>query len=208
MRERMKSLSSKNLSKTSQAGISRLVVIIIISVVGVLIIAGGSLALLVTLKKKDNNGIAPAQSTQNLRDKADETKEFAADTPATFGPFAVTINKVSRHYKPGNNTEPKYPNEEFLLLDITIKNTSSTAQLLSETGLGLLVDDVLEVSSFITVEPVLELGVIEAGETRQGNLLYEVPSDAQNVQLYYNYDQYDETEQRMKKIEYTLDIDF
>lgn len=144
------------------------------------------------------------ETVNPLREGIDETKSFDKDTSATFGYFEMTINDVTRGYKPDNGSMPSKPSDEFILLNISAKNTDQAPHLLSDIDLAVLADKTLINASFVSIDSQFKSTSVEPGATVTGNLLFSVPSDATDLKLYYNTQIYSEEKQKLVTSEYTL----
>lgn len=189
----------------SGSKIKRVVIVIIVTFVALGLIATAAVFALSLLKKNSaNNQSAPTPKT-GIRSGVDETKNFEKSNTATFGYFEVTINKMTANYKPEDGQTPQKSGDEFLLLNITAKNTDTLGHLLSDIDLAILSgEDIINSSYVVFVEPVIKTSSIEPGGSITGNLVYEVPSNSNNLKLYYNTQIYSDEKDKSKKIEYIL----
>lgn len=180
-----------------------LLVITVLSVVG---IATG-VVILLQLVQPPAKTITISNPTDlpaiGIRADVDERNEIPKGQPAQFGHFEVKINKIVRNYKPADNRATTQNNYEYLLVDLSAKNTSPDIHALSDIELGLLSGEDVINSSLVRVEPVFKTGSINPGQSVSGNLVFEVPK-GKNLKLYYNTQIYNYEKQKLEKIEYTL----
>lgn len=182
----------------------KLILQIAISAV-VIIIAAVSIVIGLKLIENaaDNKKDQPSASSNPLRAHVDERKHFEKGSVAQFGHFEVTINKATKNYA-SSSFQPRGKNNTFVLLNLTVKNTDASEHGISDFNLGLLADDAIVNPFFGGVEPYFKTKTLKTGETNTGNILYEVPMDTKDLKLYYNTRLYNETDQKLEKIEYTL----
>lgn len=186
----------------------RIVIGVIITIVA---IAGIATAVVLILSLfKTNTSTTPQTTTPpvtGIRANVDERNDFQKNQTAKFGYFDVSINNVTRDYKPTDGLVPIRQEYTFLLINITVKNASTDSRLLSDAELGVLSgEDVLNLSSSVRIDPVFRTGVIDAGQVVTGNLVFEVPPAEKDLKLYYNTQIYNYEEEKLKKIEYTLEF--
>lgn len=196
-------LPSKNNSGKSKA--KRVIITIVITFVALAIIATAVVFGLSLLKKSSTDSQTTSAPKTGIRAGVDETKNFEKNKTATFGYFEVQINKVTTNYKPEDGLSPQNPGYEFLVLNITVKNADKIGHLLSDIDLAVLSgEEVINSTYVVFVEPVIKTGSVEPGASVTGNLVYEVPPNSKDLKLYYNTRIYNNEQEKLKKIEYTL----
>lgn len=133
----------------------------------------------------------------------DAKKDFAKGETAKFGVFDVKVNSVKRNYEPTEDYYTPAAGNEFVLVNIDVKNTSSEAESFYSYDLGMNVDGVSESAYFLDVSPSFEGGKLSAGATASGNLVFEVEKDAK-LKLQYEKTIYDYKSYASKTLTYTL----
>jgi hypothetical protein len=196
-------LPTKNNSGNSK--VKRVVIIIVITIVALGIIATAVVSALSLLKKDSTKDESIPTPKTGIRADVDETKNFEKNKTAMFGYFEVQVDKVTTDYKPGGGLTPQNPGYEFVVLTITAKNTDKIGHLLSDIDLAVLSgEDVINSSYVVFVKPVIKTSTVKPGASITGNLVYEVPPDSKDLKLYYNTRIYNNEQEKLKKIEYTL----
>ncbi|HZS78060.1 MAG TPA: DUF4352 domain-containing protein [Ktedonobacteraceae bacterium] len=89
--------------------------------------------------------------------------------------WTVTVNKVTTSH--GNNFSSPKGNNIYLVVDVTVKNTSSSDQMVSSAGMFTLKDSTgqpyTETVTTFTKPPD---GTVTPGSVLRGQLVYEVPA--------------------------------
>jgi hypothetical protein len=185
----------------------KVVGVIVITLLVLAGIATGVFAFLATNNDASNTAQVEQQSFNRIRNDVDKTTDYVEDDakqPVKFGYFDVTLNNVVRGYVPQDGSVPR-DNSEYLLINLTISNPDSKVHLLSSLDLAILTaDDRLFNSAFVRVDPMIDTIRIEPGATVEGNVIFDIPTNAQGLKLYYNTQIYNEEAQKLERLEYSI----
>lgn len=182
--------------------------LIIIIVASVLLAAGIGVTVFLLIK----NAPGPSQTSQSTsvtktdRPKVDEEKTFEKGSVASFGHFEATLNKQTPNYQFADGTKPTSSDKQFLVLNLTFKNVDTEAHLLSDIDLGVLDGTTIINPTYLSVDPPIRPGAIEAGKSVTGNMVFEVPTNAADLKLYYNTQIYSEQDKKLKNIQYLMPL--
>lgn len=124
-----------------------------------------------------------AKSSQAL---IDAKKDFERGETGRFGILEVTINRVSRNYTPEESFIKAREGNEFVLVNIDVKNTSSEAENVYSYDFKVDVNGVADSAYFLDVEPAFEGGKVSSGATASGNMVFEVKKGADDLKLVYD----------------------
>lgn len=124
---------------------------------------------------------AIAEENQSL---VDAQKDFAAGETATFAYLDVTVTDVTRDYQPSESYFIE-DDEEYIVVNLTIENTSDSEQYISPYDFEILYGDSDASPSFVTAGNALQSETLPAGETATGTLVFEVDRDASDLKLEY-----------------------
>ena len=139
--------------------------------------------------------------TQSL---IDAKKDFGVGETANFADkFEIKINSVQRNYVPESSFYKPAEGNEFVLLNVSVKNISDETEYVSDSQFSVNEAGVAVTSSFITVDPDLGYGDLSPDATKTGNVVYEVTKDATGLKLQYSIPVYS-IEDGSKKLVYTL----
>lgn len=132
-------------------------------------------------------------SQHNAETKAliDAKKDFSKGETAKFGKFEVKVNSVTRNYTPEQDYLTPEDGKEFIVINITVKNTSDESQYVSNFDYKLNDDGLAVSASYFDVTPDFEAGDLSAGASQTGNILYEVTKGENNLKLQYETSVYD-----------------
>ena len=135
-------------------------------------------------------------------------KDFAKGETAKFGKLDVTVNKVQRNYMPTNRFSAPAEGKEFIIINVTIKNSSDESKYISASTLQLNVGGVSEYSTYVSGLKQLEGGNLSSGASITGDLAFEVTKDASGLKLQYEETAFVTTDGKFnsKKLTYTLAI--
>jgi hypothetical protein len=136
----------------------------------------------------------------------DAKKDFNKGETATFGEFAVTVNSTKRNYVPEESYYAPDVDEEYVLVNLSAKNTSNESQSLSGYELSLNADGISDTSYYINVSPEFEGGTLSPDATATGNLVFKIAKGAKTLKLQYEKTVYDTTDYSAKKLTYTLGL--
>lgn len=117
-------------------------------------------------------------------------KDFAQGETAKFGDFEVKVNSIKRNYQPSDYFTAG-EGKEYIVLNVTVKNTSDEDKVLSSYELKVLEGDLATGPTFLSVEPSLDSGTLTAGGSSTGNIPYEVTKGATDLKLRYETYAYD-----------------
>jgi len=159
-----------------------------------LVAAGSSIGAASTILQDE-----AAQSQQQI----DAKKDFAKGDTAKFDIFEVKVNSVKRDYQPEQDYYTPADGNEFVLVNVDVKNTSSESESFYSYDLGMNVDGVSKSAYFLDVSPAFEGGKLSAGASASGNLVYEVGKGSK-LKLQYEKTIYDYRTYASKTLTYTL----
>lgn len=134
----------------------------------------------------------------------DSKKDFAKGETAQFNNISVVINSVQRNYTPEESYNAAEDGKEYILLNLTIKNTSDKSVYVS--GYDFQVTNSSQTASvdYLTVDNRLESTTLAAGNSATGNLPFEITKDASNLKLQTTETVYFVTTGKSEEVVYTL----
>jgi len=116
-----------------------------------------------------------------------QNKEYTVGEPASLNDRVLTVNEVQHNFVPSSTERPQQGNE-FIWVNITLANTSSSA--IDVNPLDFWVQDPNGVQR--NAEPIQQVtdalnnpGTVAAHETLNGNLAFQVSQGAMNLKLVY-----------------------
>jgi hypothetical protein len=136
----------------------------------------------------------------------DAKKDFAVGEAAMFGDFEVTANSVKPNYIPEESFYAPNTDEEYVLINVSVKNTSIESEPFSSFELSLNADGVSETSYFVKVSPAFEGGTLSPNAVATGNLVYKISKGTEKLKLQYESIVYDTTDYTSKTLTYTLGL--
>lgn len=122
-----------------------------------------------------------AQNQQML----DAKKNFTKGETAVFGNFEVKVNSVNSNYKPDNQYYQADDGKQYIVVNLTVKNTGTDSEFLSPYTFTMNNDGVATANAFVSVDPELPTGDLSPRATTTGNVVYEVNQGATNLMLQY-----------------------
>lgn len=161
-------------------------------------------------------GIGGAALEQGIREGLDEynaetralidaKKDFAKGETAVFEKLEVTVNSVQRGYEHDSSFVTPGEGKEFILVNVTVKNTGDESKYVSSYDFGLNEGGVSTTASFYEAKQALKSGNLSADASTTGNIVYEVTDGAEGLKLQYETTVYD-LDGGLKKLVYTLAI--
>jgi hypothetical protein len=113
-------------------------------------------------------------------------KDFAKGETAVFNTLEVKVNSVKRDYQPSEDFMQAADGKEYVVLNLTIKNTDKSSQDVSLSSFEVNDNGVLEGSAFLDEPaPTLESSTLAAGGEMTGNVVYEVGKGDSGLKLVY-----------------------
>lgn len=144
------------------------------------------------------------KSNADTKAQINAKKDFAKGETAKFGTFEVKINSVQRDYIPADSYPRADSGNEFVLVNISVKNTGSEAEYISSYDLSMNDNGVSDTASYYDVNPSFDGGDLSPGATTTGNLMYEVTKGSDKLKLQYETTVYELGQSDVKNLTYTL----
>ena len=144
------------------------------------------------------------KDTQNQQ-LLDAKKDFSKGETATFGTLEVKANSVTRDYIPESNTYKAGEGKEYVLVNVTVKNTGDESEYVGPYDFSIDSDGLSSTSAYISVDPELESDNLEPGDSVTGNIVYKAKKGATTLKLKYDTTVYSQGS-GTKKLVYTLDL--
>lgn len=145
------------------------------------------------------------QETAQSQEKIDAKKDFAKGEVAQFGTFEVTVNSVQRNFVPESEFYQPEEGKEFVVVNVTIKNTGSEAEYISPYDLSINDAGMAVTNAFVQIDSELESGDLSPDASATGNIVYEVTKDSTDLKLQYEEIVFTPTYES-KELTYTLAI--
>lgn len=142
----------------------------------------------------------------SVQSQIDAKKDFSKGDTAKFGDFDVTVSSVSRNYtSPDTYTQPSDGNE-FVVVNVSVKNTTNSTQSFTNNDLKLNDGSFANDASYVEVSPSFTGGSIVAGGTAKGNVVFQAKKGATGLKLQYETTVYDTHSYQAKTLTYSLAI--
>lgn len=119
------------------------------------------------------------------QDMLDAKKDFTKGETAQFGTLEVKVNSVQRDYKPEGSFYQPEEGKEYIVLNVTVKNTGDEGEYISPYSFSVNEAGIAVENAFVTVDPELESGDLSPGASTTGNVVYEVTKGATDLKLQY-----------------------
>jgi hypothetical protein len=143
----------------------------------------------------------------SVQAQIDAKKDFSKGETANFGDFDVTVKSVTRDYTSTDAYTQPSDGNEFVVVNISVKNTTDSTQSFTRYDLKLIDGSVANDASFVAeVSPSFTGGSIVAGGTAEGNIVFEAKQGATGLKLQYETTVYDTKSYQSKTLTYTLAI--
>lgn len=130
-----------------------------------------------------------AQDLQVIQDtqqaQLDAQKEFQRGETAIFGELTIKITNVERGYVPENEFLRASEGQQLIAVNLDVTYTGDSSDYVSPYDFTLVADGVGQTPSFADKAPVLEGGDLQNGGKVSGNVVFEVPADAESLTLQY-----------------------
>jgi len=152
-------------------------------ILGFTILTIGGLAFSEGMHNLDSRNYA--DNADILDAQADTNRDFKKGETAKFGRFEVTVNSVQRNYIPENSYPAPGEGNEFVLVNVTAKNTWYKEKSINTDDFILGHSNSFASPSLFSVDPAFDGGDLSANETATGNILFEVPKDTTDLKLRY-----------------------
>lgn len=149
-----------------------------------------------------NNSVE--KNNADTKAQIDAKKDFLKGETAKFGTFEVKINSVQRDYVPTDSYPRADGGNEFVLVNISVKNTGSESEYISNYDLSMNDNGVSDTASYYDVNPSFDGGDLSPGATTTGNLMYEVTKGSDKLKLQYETTVYESGQSNVKNLTYTL----
>lgn len=119
-----------------------------------------------------------------------EAADFKVGEEVTLGDWKVKVNQVTDPYTPTNDFMTPTAGNRYVMVDTQVTNNSDKPQTVSSMMCFELRDDSNRTHTItITGDQTSSLdGEVAAGGTLRGDLAYEVPDTAKNLQLQFKCD--------------------
>ncbi|MFM9378154.1 DUF4352 domain-containing protein [Gordonia sp. VNK21] len=140
-------------------------------------------------------GATIASGEENEAKKVDggpasaQTADFAVGDTVELGDWQVKVNQVTDPYLPGNEFISPSPGERYVRVDAQVTNRSDSPQTVSSVMCFSLRDndnrshDITITDGGSTID-----GEVPAGGTLRGDLDFEIPEQATDLQLQFKCD--------------------
>lgn len=151
--------------------------------------------------KETNDSLSQYNIEQQA--KIDAKKDFAKGTTAIFDKFEVKANSVQRNYVPEDTYSQAGDGKELIVVNVSVKNTSTNPEDFSSYDLGLNDKGVTNTSSYLSVDPEFTGGNMSKDATTTGNIVYEIDKGSTDLKLQYEQTVYSASE-GTKTLTYTL----
>ena len=150
--------------------------------------------------------INKALDQYNAANKAliEAQKDFKKGETAKFAEFEVKANSVQRNYLPTDTYTQPEVGKEFIVVNVTVKNTATEPKTISNYDLKLNEAGVADTVSYVTVDPVFYGGELSAGASLSGNVVYQVAKGATDLKLQYGTYVYDVNGSGLQNLTFTL----
>lgn len=163
-----------------------------------------SVALLGGVASQAGNAITTYNTEQQT--KIDAKKDFEKGATAIFDAYEVKANSVQRNYVAVGEYSAASAGNEFVLVNVTVKNASSSSESFTKYDLKLSSDGVAVPSSYVVVAPDFTGGSLSAGASTTGNIVFEMPKSATNLELQYELPVYSTSSPSVNSVTYTLKV--
>jgi len=125
------------------------------------------------------------QKNEVLLKQLDAKKDFSKGETAQFGVFSLKINTVTRNFTPTDTSLTPSPGKEFILVNVTAKNTTDKTQYINSTMFNLDNNGVTSAPQIAGKDPMFRGGPLNTGESYTANLMYEATKGSQTLKLKY-----------------------
>jgi hypothetical protein len=173
-------------------------------VVALTVVTTGTAALL----RADQQVKSALDSQQTaVQKQIDAKKYFGKGDTATFGNYSVKVNSVTRNYTPTDTSMQASDGKEFVVVNVSVKNTASDSQSFTKYDLKMIDNGIANDASFsVDDSPDFTGGEITPGATTEGNIVFEVTTGATGLKLQYETTVYSTGSYQAKTLTYTLAI--
>jgi Domain of unknown function (DUF4352) len=110
--------------------------------------------------------------------------EYTVGESADIDDEALEVNEVQHDYRPSSGSSSPLPGDEFIRVNVTVSNESSTPQPYNE--FYYKVEDTKGLQRGVSLIPVSEgftVGDLGPGETVTGNIVFDVPQGDSGLKL-------------------------
>lgn len=191
-----KGMSIAGIVTGSIAALFNLVVIALL-ITGVALFGGAAVEL----------GKIVSEYSQEQQDKIDAKKDFAKGETAVFDDLEVKVNSVTRDYTSGSEFIQPGAGNEFIVVNVTVKNKSDSTAYVGPFSFNLNSDgSVIAANMFVGPEPRLDIPDLAPESEATGNVVYEVAKGADNLKLQREAVVYDFEDAEGTTLVYTLEI--
>ena len=173
--------SKKNASKSfAIAGI----VLSIIALVACVIVVGVKYFIFDSITFPYNSALEPAPKQKNI--------VVGVDEPATVDDVTVTLTNLEYDFK--DYYDYAYVDDDCVILkaDFEFKNNGEYNEYISYSDFECFADK-FTCEEFLSVEDAYFYETVEPGETATGTIYFEIPDDAEKIQIEFSLSIYDST---------------
>lgn len=173
-------------------GANGCLIVVIVAVALIVLVAafgGGS----------SNNGptkVGEVNSSGSVASSAAETTKPAATEPEQTvfrvgdvldtGSLQITYT-ASREYKSTNQFIQPESGNKFIAIDLYVENTGSSDTGISEFSFNCFADGYACNQAYFTTDNNMLSATLSPGRTTSGSIIFEVPVDAENIEIEYEY---------------------
>jgi len=160
---------------------------IVLGVLGILgAIATALIFIMIALTAKNSVDRSPSHTLKANTSQATSQTSFDKGQTADFGDYTVVASVTQRNLNvPATSIFAPKAGNELVVVSITAQNNGTTTQSVSPLDFKLKTADGVSHGYSLTTppDPALESVDIAPGAKVTGNLVFEVPKDAQGLQL-------------------------
>ncbi len=147
-----------------------------------------------------------AEQNKVVKAQINAKKDFAKGETAVFGAFQVKVNSVQRNFVPEVETLRAGEGKELIVVKLSVKNTSPGTRPFTNYGVKVSEKSVVSNSPTVTSPPIFNGASLVKGAKAEGNIVFEVPKDADNLKFLYQEVVYDLEDSKTVTLTYSLGI--
>lgn len=147
-----------------------------------------------------------AEQSKITTQQISSRKDFAKGEIGHFGVFEVKIQSLVRNFEPEDSSLRARSDKEFILLNISVKNTSDEPKLFNGYGIGVGDERIIGALPAANPEPSFNGGNIDNGETNAGNIVFEVPKNLSEFSFIFKEVVFDIETSTAQVLTYSLEI--
>lgn len=144
------------------------------------------------------------EDSMNAQQMIDSKKVFKKGEVATFGPYEVKVNSVQPDFTPKDTSETPLEGYKYIVVNATVTLKGEDSGYIGPYTFFLTANGDIIDSSYVTEDPELSASNLKPNQSLTGNLVFEVPKDAQSLKLQYVTTVYDA---RYEPVELTYSLE-